>query len=69
MKLLTVPNVCEITNQGATSVRAWIREKRLPAIRLGRSFRIRESDLAVFIDSLGSSADSNNSEPGLSDAT
>lgn len=30
------------------TVWAWIREKKLPAIRIGRSYRVRESDLAAF---------------------
>lgn len=31
-----------------STVWSWIREKRLPAVRIGKSYRIRETDLADF---------------------
>ena len=30
------------------TVWAWIREKKLPAVKIGKSYRVRESDLAAF---------------------
>lgn len=31
-----------------TTVQLWIREKKLPAIRLGNQYRVLESDLRLF---------------------
>jgi excisionase family DNA binding protein len=35
---------------GAQTVRAWIKDGQLPALKLGRRLRIRRSDLETFLD-------------------
>lgn len=31
-----------------STVWAWIREKKLPAVKIGKGYRVKESDLATF---------------------
>jgi excisionase family DNA binding protein len=48
--LLTIPDVAGICRVCTKTVRRWIRDKRLPATRLGNQWRIRPNDLKAFID-------------------
>jgi excisionase family DNA binding protein len=42
---VTVPEISAELGVSQVSVREWIRSGRLPAIRAGRSYRVRRSDL------------------------
>lgn len=48
--LLKVDHVMKVTNLGKTKVWEEIYSGSLPAIRIGRSVRIRRSDLEMWID-------------------
>lgn len=47
-KLYTCDQVAEHFQVGKAVVRHWINSKQLPAIKLGKGYRIRESDLLEF---------------------
>ena len=47
-KYLTCEQVAEKYGVKVITVWAWIREKKLPAIRIGRGYRIRPEDLEAF---------------------
>ena len=47
--LLTIPNVAEICRVSERTVRRWIKAGELPAIRLGRQWRIVRKDLERII--------------------
>ena len=49
---LTVQQVCEQLQVSDQTVRRWIKARELPATDLGgkAGYRIRESDLAVFLE-------------------
>jgi excisionase family DNA binding protein len=49
-KLLTVEQIAENLQVSDQTVRRWIRAGELRAIKLGRAFRIRESDLQEFLN-------------------
>ncbi len=48
--LLKVPEAAQLTGYAASFLWRLIAEERLPAIRVGRSVRIRPDDLEAFID-------------------
>lgn len=47
-KLLTCEQVAEKYGVKLITVWAWIREKKLPAIKIGKMYRVKPSDLAEF---------------------
>lgn len=47
--LLDVPTVARVLSVRAATVRAWIARGDLPAVRLGRTYRVRESTLSRWI--------------------
>lgn len=47
-KYLTCEQVAERYGVKVMTVWAWIREKKLPAIRIGKGYRIRPKDLEAF---------------------
>ena len=49
-RLLTVAQVAERCQVSPRSVRRWIDEGDLPVVRLGRSVRVSENDLAAFLN-------------------
>ncbi len=49
-RLLTVIEVSERTGFTAGAVRDWIKRSVLPAVRIGKEYRVREADLATLID-------------------
>ena len=47
-KLYTCDQVAEHFQVKTVTVWGWVRSKKLPAIKLGKGYRIRESDLLEF---------------------
>lgn len=47
-KLYTCPEVAQRYGVQLVTVWSWIRHKRLPAIKIGRDYRISERDLQIF---------------------
>ena len=47
-KLYTCEEVAERYGVRVTTVWDWVREQKLPAIQIGRSYRVQESDLLTF---------------------
>jgi excisionase family DNA binding protein len=47
--IYTVPEVASHLRVTQKTVRTWINERQLTAIRIGREWRIREEDLQEFI--------------------
>ena len=47
-KLYTCEEVAERYSVKVATVWDWIREQKLPAIQIGRSYRVKESDLLEF---------------------
>ena len=47
-KLLTCSQVAERYGVKVITVWAWIREKKLPAIRIGKGYRVKPEDLEAF---------------------
>ncbi len=50
VRLLTIPDVAEFCRVSTRSVRRWIKAGELPAIRLGRQWRIVRRDLEGFLN-------------------
>jgi excisionase family DNA binding protein len=48
-KFLTVQEVAKMFRMNVLTIYEYIREGKLPALKIGRSYRILESDLQVFI--------------------
>ena len=44
-EFLTVKEVAELLKMSEATVRKWCREGVLPAVKLGKSYRIRRSDI------------------------
>ncbi len=53
-KLLTIKQVAEFTQFSTRQIRRWIKSRKLPASLYGRSWRIAENDLALFLTSFKS---------------
>ena len=47
---LTVEEIAALLGEKETSVRDWIRNKRLPAYKFGRRLKVRRQDLEKFIE-------------------
>jgi excisionase family DNA binding protein len=54
---LTVDEVALQLRVDAVTVRRWINDRQLPAVRLGHAFRIAERDLAQFLGNRRTVAD------------
>lgn len=50
-KLFTCKEVAERYNVKIITVWDWIRKKKLPAIKIGKSYRITENDLKAYEES------------------
>lgn len=48
--LLTVEETAEKLKAHPETVRDWIRKRELSGVKLGRSWRVRESDLQEFVN-------------------
>ncbi|HEX4862558.1 MAG TPA: helix-turn-helix domain-containing protein [Acidimicrobiales bacterium] len=57
-KLLTVPQVAAEFQVTAQTVRNWIDQGVLPAIRVGRAFRIARADVDALLDRARAESDS-----------
>ncbi len=49
MKYLSSEQIAESLNVSAQSVRAWLRKGKLKGVKVGRLWRVRESDLEGFL--------------------
>ena len=49
-ELLTVAEVAELLRLNQQTVRNWIDDRYLPAVRVGRRVRIRRADLCVLLE-------------------
>lgn len=49
-ELLTLPEVAKILKVSLSTVRAWIREGRLPSVKVGHFRRVISEDLKRFIE-------------------
>ncbi|MGG5809158.1 helix-turn-helix domain-containing protein [Falsiroseomonas sp. CW058] len=52
MSLMDIPEVCAKTLQGRTTIFKKIKERELPAVKLGRRTMIRRSDFEAWIATL-----------------
>ena len=48
--MMTTQEVAELLRVREPTVRTWIRDRQLRAVRLGREFRVAVKDLEAFID-------------------
>lgn len=48
-ELLTTSEVAEVLRVSPGSVRLWIRQKKLPALKVGRQSRVTLADLMIFL--------------------
>lgn len=51
VKFYNIPEVAEALNVTPQTIRAYIKQDRLKAQRIGRPFLIREEDIVAFINS------------------
>jgi excisionase family DNA binding protein len=61
-RLLTVPQVAEEFQVTSQTIRNWIDSGTLPAIRVGRQFRLRRSDVDALLDRARADSDSHASQ-------
>ena len=57
-QLLTVPQVAEQFQVTAQTIRNWIDAGVLPALRVGRAFRVRSEDVDALLDRASAESDS-----------
>ena len=55
-ELLTVREVSQILGVSRESIRLWLHAGRLGGVRIGHQFRVRRSDLDLFVRPAASSA-------------
>lgn len=48
--LLNVKEVADFLRVNVATVYTWARQRQLPAIKVGRSWRFRQSDLEMWLD-------------------
>lgn len=56
MKVYTPPEVAQTLRLNVQTIYGYIRDRRLPAVRAGRSYRILEEDLRAFIEGVKTTA-------------
>ena len=49
-KLYTVDELCELLHQKKSTMWRWIREGKMQASKIGKSYFVKESDLQKMID-------------------
>ena len=47
---LTTHDIAELLKVGEPTVRSWIRQQKLRAVKLGREFRVAAKDLEAFVN-------------------
>ena len=52
-QLLTVPQIAEQFQVTAQTIRSWIDGGALPAVRVGRAFRVRREDVDALLERAG----------------
>ena len=52
-QLLTVPQIAEQFQVSAQTIRSWIDGGALPAVRVGRAFRVRSEDVDALLERAG----------------
>jgi excisionase family DNA binding protein len=52
-QLLTVPQVAELFQVTAQTIRNWIDHGTLPALRVGRAYRVRRADVDQLLERAG----------------
>jgi excisionase family DNA binding protein len=57
-QLLTVPQVAEQLQVTSQTIRNWIEQGVLPAVRVGRAFRVRREDLDALLERASAESDS-----------
>ena len=50
-RLLTTAEIAEYLSVTDQTVRRWVKDRELPAFKLGRELRVKESDLERFLES------------------
>lgn len=45
LEFLTTRQIADLLKISEVTVRKWCREKRLPAVKFGRSYRVRRADI------------------------
>jgi excisionase family DNA binding protein len=48
-ELLTVPEVASLLRLQPSTIRAWVSQRRIPFVKLGRLVRIRRQDAEAFV--------------------
>lgn len=46
---LTLAQIAEALKLDIETIRVWVRERQLPAYRVGRAYRVKQSDLDTFL--------------------
>jgi excisionase family DNA binding protein len=54
-RLLTPEQVAERLQLSQITILHWLRSKKLPGVKLGKLWRVREADLQQFIEALSNS--------------
>lgn len=47
---MTIHEIADLLRVNETTVRGWIHDRQLRAVRLGREFRVAADDLEAFVD-------------------
>jgi excisionase family DNA binding protein len=56
--VLSVPQVADVFQVTAQTIRNWIDQGLLPAVRVGRAYRIREEDVSKLMDKASATSES-----------
>lgn len=49
-ELLSVPEAAEMTRLTESTIRAWLNQRRIPCVKLGRRVLLRRADLLALIE-------------------
>lgn len=49
--LLTIKQVAQLLQLRETTIYAWVKNGKIPAIKVGRSWQFRQSELTLWLDS------------------
>lgn len=51
LKLLRKNEVIELLNIGESTLNMWVRQNKIPFVKLGKSVRFRQSEIDAYLDS------------------